>query len=85
MIVLLRQGRRIMNGFLKYYSQHQSWNWCVISRENGNYSSARGTGFEPTHWMPLPAAPKEGEGSSRNGVETSAATLHGALTNEGGE
>lgn len=29
--------------------------------------------------------PKEGDDSSRNGVETSAATLHGALTNEGGE
>lgn len=54
-ILLLRQGRRMMSGFLKHYPQHNSWNWCVISRDNGDYSSAKGAGFDPTHWMPLPS------------------------------
>lgn len=58
-IVLLREGRWIMSGFLKLSKQYGTWHWHVICRPSGNYSSAIGMSFHPNEWAPIPAPPKE--------------------------
>ncbi len=48
-----KRGQRICN---VKFGTVTDW----IGRENDDWQHGRGEGFEPTHWRPLPAPPKEG-------------------------